>query len=187
MTDWLLTHQATLQSYLDSRRLRLRRGLGDVSARASVRDALGPRWFNQLVLTALGSLIVWLAMPLAAFALALLVQHEGWGLFNHVALPAWLTLMLGVIVIDLGGYAQHRLFHAGAGALALPPDPSFGPRRGLRNRHTAPPGRDPRRAGSQPRAGRLLRIPPLAVFVAFRAGRHRVGVQPHQCRATGSG
>jgi sterol desaturase/sphingolipid hydroxylase (fatty acid hydroxylase superfamily) len=70
------------------------------------------RWFNQIALTALGSLIVRLCLPLAAFALAMLAQSEGWGLFNHLPLPTWLSLILGVVAIDLAGYAQHRLFHA---------------------------------------------------------------------------
>ncbi len=112
MTDWLLTHQASLQSYLLLGSFACAAVWETFLPRRPFAMPLGPRWFNQLALTALGSLLVRLSMPLAAFALALLVQQEGWGLFNHVALPAWLTLMLGVIVIDLGGYAQHRLFHA---------------------------------------------------------------------------
>ena len=112
MTDWLLTHQASLQSYLLLGSFACAAVWETFLPRRPFAMPLGPRWFNQLALTAFGSLLVRLSMPLAGFALALLVQQEGWGLFNHVALPAWLTLMLGVIVIDLGGYAQHRLFHA---------------------------------------------------------------------------
>jgi sterol desaturase/sphingolipid hydroxylase (fatty acid hydroxylase superfamily) len=73
---------------------------------------LAMRWFHQLVLTAIGSLVARLCLPVAAVSLAVLVQQEGWGLFNRLPLPPWSTLILGVIVIDLGGYAQHRLFHA---------------------------------------------------------------------------
>jgi sterol desaturase/sphingolipid hydroxylase (fatty acid hydroxylase superfamily) len=73
---------------------------------------LGQRWFHQIALTALGSLLCRLCLPLAAFSVAVLVQREGWGLFNQLPLPSWASLVLGVIAIDLGSYAQHRLFHA---------------------------------------------------------------------------
>jgi len=111
MANWLLAHQAELQSYL------LLASFGGVAVwetfmpRRPFATPLGMRWFNQLALTALGSLVTRLCLPLAAFSLAVLAQREGWGLFNRLALPSWLSLMLGVIVIDLGVYAQHRLFH----------------------------------------------------------------------------
>lgn len=112
MTNWLLTHQATLQSYLILGAFACAAVWETFRPRRPFAMPLGMRWFNQIALTALGSLLVRLCMPLAALALAMLAQREGWGLFNHLALPTWLALIAGVIVIDLGGYAQHRLFHA---------------------------------------------------------------------------
>jgi len=112
MTNWLLTHQAQWPSYLL---------LGSFAGAAAWETFLprrpfalpiGVRWFHQLGLTALGSLVGRLCLPLSAFSLAVIAQQEGWGLFNRYPLPPWASLVPGVIVIDLGSYGQHRLFHA---------------------------------------------------------------------------
>ena len=112
MTNWLLTHQATLQSYLLLGSFACAAVWETYLPRRPFATPLGMRWFNQLALTALGSLLIRLCLPLAALSLAMLAQREGWGLFNRLPVPFWLALVVGVIVIDLGGYAQHRLFHA---------------------------------------------------------------------------
>jgi sterol desaturase/sphingolipid hydroxylase (fatty acid hydroxylase superfamily) len=112
MTNWLLTHQATLQSYLILGAFACAAVWETFRPRRPFAMPLGMRWFNQIALTALGSLLARLCMPLAAFALAMLAQQEGWGLFNRVSVPAWLSLILGVVAVDLGGYVQHRLLHA---------------------------------------------------------------------------
>jgi sterol desaturase/sphingolipid hydroxylase (fatty acid hydroxylase superfamily) len=110
--DWLLEHQGVLQYGL------LLAMLGGLLAwetwlpRREFVVPLGGRWFNQIALTALGSLAVrWIA-PLAAVSLGALAQQEGWGLLNVVAVPPWLAVVLGLIAFDLGKYLQHRLFHA---------------------------------------------------------------------------
>jgi len=112
MTDWLLSHQSPLQTYL------LLGGFGVVAvwellaARRPFETPLGSRWFNNLSLAALGLALSRLCVPLAAFAFATLAEQQEWGLLNHWALPLWLSCALGVIVLDLGSYGQHRLFHA---------------------------------------------------------------------------
>jgi sterol desaturase/sphingolipid hydroxylase (fatty acid hydroxylase superfamily) len=49
--------------------------------------------------------------PTGAVGFALFAGARGWGLFNLVELPAWLTLVLALVVLDLAIYLQHRLFH----------------------------------------------------------------------------
>ena len=41
-----------------------------------------------------------------------LAEARGWGLFNVIALPAWIGVVVSVIVLDLAIYLQHVLFHA---------------------------------------------------------------------------
>ncbi len=112
MTDWLLSHQSQLQTSL------LLGGFGAVAVwellagRRSFETPVGARWFNNLSLATLGLLLTRLCVPLAAVSFATLVEQRGWGLFNHLALPIWLSCALGIIVMDLGSYGQHRLFHA---------------------------------------------------------------------------
>ena len=112
MANWLLDHQAQLASYLLLGSFAGAAVWETFRPRRPFALPLGVRWFHQLALTALGSLVVRLCLPLAAFSLAVLAQQQGWGLFNRLPLPPWASLILGVIAIDLGSYAQHRLFHA---------------------------------------------------------------------------
>ena len=43
---------------------------------------------------------------------ALLAEARGWGLLNVLAWPAWLELLLALVVLDLAIYLQHRVFHS---------------------------------------------------------------------------
>ena len=44
--------------------------------------------------------------------MALLAEEQGWGLFNNLALPAWLAIALSVVALDVVIYLQHVLLHA---------------------------------------------------------------------------
>jgi sterol desaturase/sphingolipid hydroxylase (fatty acid hydroxylase superfamily) len=111
MASWLLAHQAQVQSYL---------WLGSVIAvalwesfqpRRELAAGTAARWFNNIALKGAGFLLVWLCLPVAALSVAVLAQERGWGLFNYLTLPMWLSCVLAVLMLDLGTYAVHRLFH----------------------------------------------------------------------------
>jgi sterol desaturase/sphingolipid hydroxylase (fatty acid hydroxylase superfamily) len=74
------------------------------------------RWFSNLGLVSLNTLIVTLAvrvlLPLGVVGTALVAREHGWGLFNNVALPELLSVVLAFVALDLAIYLQHRLFHA---------------------------------------------------------------------------
>jgi sterol desaturase/sphingolipid hydroxylase (fatty acid hydroxylase superfamily) len=44
--------------------------------------------------------------------MALKAQESGWGLLNNYNLPYWLTVVVGVVVLDFVIYIQHVMFHA---------------------------------------------------------------------------
>jgi sterol desaturase/sphingolipid hydroxylase (fatty acid hydroxylase superfamily) len=69
------------------------------------------RWFNNLGLFALNSLLLRLLFPAAAVGIALAVADGGWGLFNLLALPFWLEVVAAVLLLDLAIYLQHLLMH----------------------------------------------------------------------------
>ena len=83
-----------------------------IAARRPFAMPLGARWAQQLALTALGSFLTRLCVPLTMIALALWAQQHHWGLFHLLPLPAWMALLAGVLLLDLADYVQHRLFHA---------------------------------------------------------------------------
>lgn len=72
----------------------------------------GWRWASNLGLVALNTLVLRLLIPAGAIGMALLARERGWGLFNVTEMPAWLAVLLSVVVLDFAIYVQHVLFHA---------------------------------------------------------------------------
>lgn len=93
-----------------------------VFAVLAVWEALAPRrvriqtrrrrWSINLGLSVLNTLVLRIALPLAAVGAALWAAEGGWGLFNQLAAPGWLAIGASIIVLDLAVYGQHRLSHA---------------------------------------------------------------------------
>ncbi len=75
----------------------------------------GGRWFTNLAIAGIDSLVVRLmalfVIPVAAVAAAAWAQAQGWGLLNQVGWPAWLEVLIAVVVLDLAIYAQHVASH----------------------------------------------------------------------------
>ena len=72
----------------------------------------GWRWPNNLGVVAVDTLLVRILFPTTAVGLALLAESRGFGLFNVVALPTWVSFVASVVILDLAIYLQHVLFHA---------------------------------------------------------------------------
>lgn len=70
------------------------------------------RWPSNLGVVLLDAVLVRVLFPVSAVGVALFAENRGFGLFNVVELPAWLGIVLSVIVLDLAIYLQHVLFHA---------------------------------------------------------------------------
>lgn len=70
------------------------------------------RWVNNLGLVALNTLLLRWVFPLAATAFAAFAAGRGWGLLNHLDVPYWIALPLGVVVLDFAIWLQHVLVHA---------------------------------------------------------------------------
>lgn len=70
------------------------------------------RWFNNIALVMLNTLLLRLLFPAAAVGMALSVTQQQWGLFNNVALPAVVEVVAAVVLLDLAIYLQHVMVHA---------------------------------------------------------------------------
>ena len=70
------------------------------------------RWFSNLGLVILNTIILRGVLPLAAVGMAAIATERNWGLFNIITLPKWQVVVLSVIGLDLIIYLQHVLFHA---------------------------------------------------------------------------
>ncbi|WP_227271761.1 sterol desaturase family protein [Roseobacter weihaiensis] len=61
---------------------------------------------NTLTLRALA-----FALPLLAVGAALDAEAQGWGLFNAIALPLWLEVVIVVLIMDFAIWLQHLVTH----------------------------------------------------------------------------
>ena len=79
--------------------------------RRALGAAKGARWFANLGLVAIDTLVVRLVFPIAAVGMAELAVGRGWGLFNVFHAPYWIAFAAAFIALDFIIYAQHVLFH----------------------------------------------------------------------------
>jgi sterol desaturase/sphingolipid hydroxylase (fatty acid hydroxylase superfamily) len=70
------------------------------------------RWLANIGIVAINTALVRLVFASAAVGVAALAAERGTGLFNAIALPAWLEIVLAVVILDFVIYLQHVLFHA---------------------------------------------------------------------------
>jgi len=84
----------------------------EMTAPRKVLTASKPgRWFSNLSITFLNTVLLRLVFPLMAIDVASISAGRGWGIFNNVAVPGFLAGIICVIVLDLVIYAQHVMFH----------------------------------------------------------------------------
>jgi sterol desaturase/sphingolipid hydroxylase (fatty acid hydroxylase superfamily) len=79
--------------------------------RRILKMSKGARWYTNLGLVFIDTLILRLLLPVQAVGVSLLAGNNGWGLLNHAALPYCMTIVIGVVGLDFVIYIQHVIFH----------------------------------------------------------------------------
>lgn len=69
------------------------------------------RWFCNIAIVVLSTLIARIVMPLMPLGVAVIAQAKGWGLFNLAGWHGWPEQLAGMLLLDLAIYLQHRAFH----------------------------------------------------------------------------
>jgi len=72
------------------------------------------RWFTNLSIIVIDRGAAWLlalALPLLAVGAALDASTLGWGIFNLIAAPVWLEVILAIVILDFAIWFQHMVFH----------------------------------------------------------------------------
>ncbi|MGC1503527.1 MAG: sterol desaturase family protein [Sulfitobacter sp.] len=77
------------------------------------------RWTNNIALVVLDTAILRLTFPILAVGLAVMAEEQGWGLFNIVDVPIWVSIVGSMLLLDLAIYLQHVMFHAVPGLWRL--------------------------------------------------------------------
>lgn len=70
------------------------------------------RWSANLGLVVLNSVVLRLALPVAAAGMAIHAQDQNWGWLNIVQLPHWLELLLALVLLDFVIWLQHVMAHS---------------------------------------------------------------------------
>lgn len=71
----------------------------------------GARWAAHLGLLVTNTLLARLVVPVTAVSAALSAEVVHFGLLHQLNLPAWLNVLLALLLLDLAIYGQHVLFH----------------------------------------------------------------------------
>lgn len=72
------------------------------------------RWFTNWAIVVIDTLTLRalaFAIPLLAVGAAIDAQAQGFGLFNLIDLPMWLTVILTILLFDFAIWAQHLITH----------------------------------------------------------------------------
>jgi sterol desaturase/sphingolipid hydroxylase (fatty acid hydroxylase superfamily) len=79
--------------------------------RRKLTQSLSRRWGGNYSIWLVNFLIIYITMPFAVVGFAIIAKNNGIGLFNWLDLPVWLEILMGFLVMDLGRYVFHYLFH----------------------------------------------------------------------------
>ena len=87
--------------------------LGELAApRRHLTTSKASRWFANIGIVVINTAAVRFLFPVAAVGMAVIAAQRTWGLFNNVAVPYWVAVVLSVVILDFVIYLQHVMFHA---------------------------------------------------------------------------
>jgi sterol desaturase/sphingolipid hydroxylase (fatty acid hydroxylase superfamily) len=69
------------------------------------------RWVNNMGIVALYTVALRIVFPILAIDMAVIGAQRGWGLLNTISMPAWMSVVAGVFILDFVIYLQHVMFH----------------------------------------------------------------------------
>jgi sterol desaturase/sphingolipid hydroxylase (fatty acid hydroxylase superfamily) len=90
-----------------------------LAPRRALTTSKTTRWVSNLGITFLNPLILHLLFPVLAVGMAIWAHESGWGLLNIMELPSWLSLIIGVAILDLVIYFPAR--HISCYSLTMAP------------------------------------------------------------------
>ena len=70
------------------------------------------RWPSNIGVVMVNTALLWLILPAGAVGFAFSCSAHGWGFFNAMHVPIWLTILPSVVILDFVIYLQHVMFHA---------------------------------------------------------------------------
>ena len=80
--------------------------------RRSLMESRKVRWFSNLAIAFLNTILLRLAFPILTVGIAVLCEDKGWGLLNNVEMPYPIKVFCAVLFLDFAIYMQHVVVHA---------------------------------------------------------------------------
>jgi len=116
MTDLLLANETVIRLVFFIGILAIMAACELVAPRRALTRPKWLRWYANLGIVALNTVVLRLVFPVAAVGVAAYVQDHGWGLLGFLGLIGYWTnailIVASVIVLDLAIYLQHVMVHA---------------------------------------------------------------------------
>ncbi|MCG8015768.1 MAG: sterol desaturase family protein [Candidatus Thiodiazotropha sp. 'RUGA'] len=112
MTDFILDYELTIRLTAFFSIFAVMAGWEALQPCRQQRFTRGQRWFANLGITLLNTLLLRLLFPAAAVGFAAFAELKGWGLLNEIQLPFWLSVIIAVTLMDMVIYLQHVMVHA---------------------------------------------------------------------------
>ncbi|MCG7907583.1 MAG: sterol desaturase family protein, partial [Candidatus Thiodiazotropha taylori] len=112
MTDFILDYELTIRLTAFFSIFAVMAGWEVLQPCRQQRFTRGQRWFANLGITLLNTLLLRLLFPAAAVGFAAFAELKGWGLLNEIQLPFWLSVIIAVTLMDMVIYLQHVMVHA---------------------------------------------------------------------------
>jgi sterol desaturase/sphingolipid hydroxylase (fatty acid hydroxylase superfamily) len=70
------------------------------------------RWFNNIALVALNTILLRVLFPAAAVGVAAAAAANHWGVLNRIESAPAVAVVISIVVLDAAIYLQHVMFHA---------------------------------------------------------------------------
>ncbi|RKZ83872.1 MAG: sterol desaturase family protein [Candidatus Parabeggiatoa sp. nov. 1] len=112
MNEWIMQHEIAIRLACFFGVLALMASWEILAPRRPLTASKTVRWLNNLSLVLLNSILQRWLFPIAAVGLAVLAKQQQWGILNNIDLPAWLAIIVAIVLLDCVIYLQHVMFHA---------------------------------------------------------------------------
>lgn len=109
--DLLTQHEGTLRLGIFAGLLVLFIALETLLPRKKRVMPRARRWITNIAIVCIDTVLVRVLFPIVAVGIAIWASTKGWGFFNLIDAPLWLSIPASIIALDFLIYVQHRIFH----------------------------------------------------------------------------
>ena len=112
MIELIVNHEATIRMAFFSGIFLLVAFVELILPRRELTTSKGSRWFGNIGIVIINTVLLRVLFPAGAVGMAIWVERQGWGLFNHLQSTPGLEVVLSIMFLDFIIYLQHVMFHA---------------------------------------------------------------------------